>query len=387
MDFSFSDEQRAFQKSILDFAKKELQESTAPPRTTRERDKASTFFEDGFKRAADFGLLGLPIPEQYGGLGRDVIDCTLAMQALGQGCPDSGLGFTISSHVFTCEIPILLFGSEAQKSALLPAMVRGELIGCHAMSEPEAGSDAFSLQTTAEKKGDRYILNGSKTFISNAPIANLFLIFATVNKKKGWAGVTGFLVDRNTPGLTVSAALDKLGLKTSPTGELHLEDLEVPESAILGRVGQGSAIFNAEMEWERSCLFALHLGTMQRQLDATIQYAKDRKQFGQSIGSFQAVSHKIADMRLRIELSEMMLYKVAWMKARGLRAPLESAMSKLYVSESFVANSLDAVQLRGGYGFMSEYEVERDLRDSIGSRIYSGTNEIQRNIIASLLGL
>jgi alkylation response protein AidB-like acyl-CoA dehydrogenase len=266
-------------------------------------------------------------------------------------------------------------------------MVRGSLVGCHAMSEPEAGSDAFSLSCSAERRGDHYVLRGAKTFISNAPIADLFLVFATVNKKKGWAGVTGFLVDRGAKGLTVGAPLEKLGLKTSPTAELHLEDVEVPVERILGRVGQGSAIFNAEMEWERSCLFALHLGTMQRQLDATIAYAKDRKQFGQSIGSFQAVSHKIADMRLRIELAELILFKVAWMKSQGLRAPLESAMSKLFVSESFVQNSLDAVQLRGGYGFMSEYEVERDLRDSIGSRIYSGTNEIQRNIIASLLGL
>ena len=387
MDFSLSDEQRAFHKSVLDFAKRELVESKAHPKSTRERDKTSTFFEDGFQRAADFGLLGLPIPEEYGGLGRDVIDCTLAMQALGQGCPDSGLGFTISSHVFTCEIPMLLFGSAAQKAKYLPKMVTGEIIGCHAMSEPEAGSDAFSLRMTAEKRGDKYVLNGSKTFISNAPIAGLFLVFATVNRKKGWAGVTGFLVEKGAKGLHVSTPLDKLGLKTSPTGELTLEDVEVAEDMILGKVGQGSAIFNAEMEWERSCLFALHLGTMQRQLDTTVQYAKDRKQFGQTIGSFQAVSHKIADMRLRIELSEMMLYKVAWMKAKGLRAPLESAMSKLYVSDSFVANSLDAIQIRGGYGYMTEYEVERDLRDSIGSRIYSGTNEIQRNIIASLLGL
>jgi alkylation response protein AidB-like acyl-CoA dehydrogenase len=387
VDFSLTDDQRAFQRSVYDFARKELAESSAAPHTTRERDKAGAFFAEGFAKAADFGLLGLPIPEEYGGLGRDVVDCTLAMQALGRGCSDSGLGFTISSHVFTCEIPLLLFGTDEQKRTFLPSMVRGSLVGCHAMSEPEAGSDAFSLSCSAERRGDHYVLRGAKTFISNAPIADLFLVFATVNKKKGWAGVTGFLVDRGAKGLTVGAPLEKLGLKTSPTAELHLEDVEVPVERILGRVGQGSAIFNAEMEWERSCLFALHLGTMQRQLDATIAYAKDRKQFGQSIGSFQAVSHKIADMRLRIELAELILFKVAWMKSQGLRAPLESAMSKLFVSESFVQNSLDAVQLRGGYGFMSEYEVERDLRDSIGSRIYSGTNEIQRNIIASLLGL
>lgn len=387
MDFALDEEQAAFAKSVYEFAKKELTVASEPPRTMREREKEAGFFREGFDKCATFGLLALPLPKEYGGLERSVVDCTLAMQALGRGCPDSGLGFTISSHVFTCEIPILYFGSAAQKERYLPRMAAGEIIGCHAMSEPEAGSDAFSISATAEKRADSWVLNGQKTFISNAPIADVFLVFATTNKKKGWAGVTGFLVDRETKGLCVGKPLEKMGLKTSPTAEVTLEDVEIPLDAVLGRVGQGSAIFNAEMEWERSCLFALHLGAMQRQLDLTIEYAKDRKQFGQSIGGFQAVSHKIADMRVRIELAELILLKVAWMKSRGQRASLESAISKLFVSDSYVQNSLDAIQVRGGYGYMSEYEVERDLRDAIGSRIYSGTNEIQRNIIASLLGL
>lgn len=387
MDFALTEDQAAFKKSVFEFAKKELALASTEPKTMRDREKASVFFREGFMKCAEFGLLALPLPEAYGGLGRDVVDCALAMQALGRGCSDSGLLFTISSHVFTCEIPLLQFGSEAQKQRYLPRMATGEIIGCHAMSEPEAGSDAFSLRTTAEKKGDRYVLNGQKTFISNAPIADVFLVFATTNRARGWAGVTGFLVEKDAKGLSVGKPLEKMGLKTSPTGEVTLEDVEVPEEMILGRVGQGSAIFNAEMEWERSCLFALHLGTMERQLEDTVRYAQERKQFGDSIGSFQAVSHKIADMRVRIELAELMLLKVAWMKAKGQRASLESAISKLFVSESFVQNSLEAIQIRGGYGFMSEYEVERDLRDAIGSKIYSGTNEIQRNIIASLLGL
>ncbi|NUP13166.1 MAG: acyl-CoA dehydrogenase [Polyangiaceae bacterium] len=387
MDFGLTAEQSAFKKSVFDFAKKELVVGSSEPKTMRERDKASSFFREGFEKCAAFGILGLPVPERYGGLERDVVDCALAMQALGRGCPDSGLLFTICSHVLTCEIPILLFGSEAQKQRYLPRMVTGEIIGCHAMSEPEAGSDAFSLTATAERRGDHFVLNGQKTFISNAPVADVFLVFATTNRAKGWAGVTGFLVERGTKGLSVGKPLDKMGLKTSPTGEVTLEDVEVPVDAVLGKVGQGSAIFNAEMEWERSCLFAIHLGAMERQLDDTIRYAQDRKQFGQPIGGFQAVSHKIADMKVRIELAELVLLKVAWMKSRGVRAPLESAISKLFVSESFVQSSLDAIQIRGGYGFMSEYEVERDLRDAIGSRIYSGTNEIQKNIIASLLGL
>lgn len=197
--------------------------------------------------------------------------------------------------------------------------------------------------------------------------------------------MTGFLVDMDTPGVEVSKPLEKLGLKTSPTGELTLEDCRVPKTALLGRPGQGSAIFNAEMEWERSCLFASHVGAMRHQLDVCVEYARDRKQFGEPIGSFQAISHKLADMRMRVELADLILHKVAWLKAQGKRAQSEAAIAKLFVSESYLASSLDAIQIHGGYGFMSEYEIDRDLRDAIGGRIYSGTSEIQRNIIAKFL--
>lgn len=387
MDFGLSGEEALFRRSVTDFAKRELSKGAGEAAAVRRRDKAGEFFREGWDKCAEFGVMALPIPEAYGGLGKGVIDCTLMMQALGRECRDAGLLFAISSHVFTCEIPLLLFGSEAQKQKYLPRMVRGEVIGCHAMTEPEAGSDAFSIRTTAEKKEDRWVLRGSKTFTSNAPIADLFLIFATTDPKKGWAGVTGFLVDAGTKGLERGKPLDKLGLRTSPTGEITLDDVEIPLDAVLGKPGQGSAIFNAEMEWERSCLFATHLGAMQRQLDACVEYAKTRKQFGKTIGSFQAVSHKIAAMKVRCELAELALYKVAWLKQRGQRASMESAIAKLFVSESYVQNSLEAVQVHGGYGFMAEYDVERDLRDAIGGRLYSGTNEIQHNIIASLLGL
>jgi alkylation response protein AidB-like acyl-CoA dehydrogenase len=387
LDFGLSEEQAAFRRSVTEFAKKELRKGDGEAAAIRRREKSGKLFREGWNKCAEFGIMALPVPEELGGLGRDIIDCTIAMQALGRECLDAGLLFAISSHVFTCEIPLTLFGSPAQKEKYLPRMVKGEVIGCHAMTEPEAGSDAFSIRTTAEKKSDRWVIRGGKTFTSNAPIADLFLVFATTDRKKGWAGVTGFLVEKGTKGLSVGTPLEKMGLKTSPTGEITLEDVEVPLDAVLGRPGQGSAIFNAEMEWERSCLFATHLGAMQRQLDTCVAYAKTRSQFGKPIGQFQAVAHKIADMRVRIELAELALYKVAWLKASGQRAQMESAISKLFVSESFVQSSLDAVQIHGGYGFMAEYDVERDLRDAIGGKLYSGTSEIQRNIIASLLGL
>lgn len=382
MDFSLTPEQQAFKQSVTDFARRRL---AAPD--VRDREASGAFWWQGWRQCAEFGIQGLPVPEAYGGAGADIVHCLVAMQALGYGCPDGGLLFALNSHMWTCEIPILQFGTEEQKRAYLPALAAGTRVGGHAMTEPDAGSDAYSVRTTATRRGDRYVLDGTKTMISNAPIADVLLVFATTDRARGWAGITGFLVDRDTPGLTVGAPLDKMGLRTSPTAEVVLEGCEVPASAMLGRVGQGTAIFNAEMEWERSCLFACHLGAMQRQLDTCVRHARDRHQFGQPIASFQAVSHKLADMRVRIELGELILHKVAWLKSRGKRAPMESAIAKLFVSESYVQSSLDAIQVHGGYGFMAEYGVERDLRDAVGGKLYSGSSEIQRNIIANLLGL
>jgi alkylation response protein AidB-like acyl-CoA dehydrogenase len=381
MDFSITSEQAQFRDSVIKFAKGDLAVNM------RENEKNGEFFWDGWRRCAEFGIQGLPIPEQYGGVEADTTTCLLVMDALGYACRDSGLLFSLNSHMWTCEIPILEFGNEEQKQHYLPKMVAGEIIGGHAMTEPDSGSDAYSLRCSAKVDGDHYILNGSKTFISNAPIADVLLIFATTDSSRGWAGVTGFLVDTNTPGVHISKPLDKVGLKTSPTGEVTLEDCRVHKSTMLGRPGQGSAIFNAEMEWERSCLFACHVGAMRHQLEVCVEYARNRKQFGQTIGSFQAISHKLADMRVRLELSELILHKVAWLKSTGKRAQMESAIAKLFVSESYMTSSLEAIHIHGGYGFMSEYEMDRDLRDAIGGRIYSGTSEIQKNIIARFLEL
>lgn len=381
MDFALTPEQRELKESVLRFARSEL---GAEART---RARAGELDWDAWNKCAAFGIQGLPVPPEHGGLGHGIVACVVAMQALGYACKDSGLLFTLASHMWTCEIPILRFGTDEQKRRYLPPMAAGTLVGGHAMSEPEAGSDAFSLRTTADKRGAHYVLNGAKTFISNGPIADLLLVFATVDRGRGWAGVTGFLVERGTPGLLIGEPLDKMGLDTSPTGEIVLEGCAVPDSAMLGGPGRGKAIFDAEMEWERSCLFACHLGAMERQLEACVEHARDRKQFGQPIGRFQAIAHKLADMKMRIELGALMLHKVAWLKAQGKRAPMEAAMAKLFVSESYVQNSLDAIQIHGGYGFMTECGIERHLRDAVASKIYSGTSEIQRNVIAALLGV
>lgn len=381
MDFSFTAEQEQFYDNVLKFARQELNNNV------HNRDDAEEFDRIGWQKSAAFGIQGLPIPEQYGGQGADILSCVYAMQAMGYGCSDAGLLFALNSHIWTCAIPIHQFGNEEQKRKFLPALCSGTMIGGHAMTEPNSGSDAYSLSTSAIRSGDHYILNGSKTFISNAPIADLLLVFAVTEKNKGFAGVSAFLVESSAKGFSTGSALKKTGLKTSPTGEVILQDCEVPVENRLGKEGSGSAIFNAEMEWERSCLFASHLGAMEKQLDDCVAYAKQRQQFGQPIGEFQAISAKIADMKVRIEMARLMLYKVAWLKANGKRAQLESAIAKLYCSESYVQSSLDAVQIHGGYGCMREFDVERNLRDSLASRIYSGTSEIQRNTIASWLGL
>ncbi|PLX82013.1 MAG: acyl-CoA dehydrogenase [Desulfuromonas sp.] len=381
MDFSLSQDQTEFKEAVVRFAQKKLVDDLSA------REKRGEFFLDGWRECADFGLLGLPVPEEYGGLGMDALTCLLSLEGLSYGCRDNGLVFAINSHLWTCVKPILSFGSVAQKERFLPALVRGEMIGGHAMTEPEAGSDAFGMRCQARKEGDRYILNGTKIFITNAPIADLLLVFAVTDPDRSFGGISAFIVEKGFPGFSVGRPLELMGLKTCPIGEVILQDCEVPEENRLGKEGAGTAIFNAEMEWERGCLFAAHLGAMERELEACVSYAGERHQFGRPIGSNQAVSHRIADMAVRIELSRMILYKVAWMKDQGMRAPKDSAIAKLFVSESYVHNSLDALQLHGAYGYSTEYEPERHVRDSLAGRIYSGTSEIQRNIIASFYNL
>jgi hypothetical protein len=224
-------------------------------------------------------------------------------------------------------------------------------------------------------------------FVTNGPVADLAVVFATIDPSKGMWGITGFIVEKGTPGFTISKGIEKMGLRTSPIGELILQDCFVPEKNRLGPEGAGSRIFNHSMEWERSCILASHLGVMERQLENSIDYARERKQYGKSIGKFQSVSNRIVDMKIRLETARLLLYKVAWLKMNGKSAVMEAAMAKLYLSESFVQSGLDAIRTLGGYGYMTEFEVERDLRDSIGGTIYSGTSDIQRNIIARLLGL
>jgi L-prolyl-PCP dehydrogenase len=381
MDFSFDPEQLSYKKSVLEFARSELVRDVIP------LDRNSDFDREGFENCAKFGIQGLPIPEQYGGSGADPLTVVVAMEALGYACRDNGLLFSINAQMWSFELPILEFGSEHQKMRYLPRLCSGEMIGVHAMTEPQSGSDAFDLRTEATKKNGSYVLNGTKMFISNAPVADSILVFASVDRSKGLQGVSAFIVDKGTPGFRVSKHVEKMGLRTSPMGEIVLEDCEIPEENRLGAEGAGAAIFNCSMEWERGAILANYLGTMQRQIETCVKYARERKQFGKPIGKFQAVAHRIANMKVRLETSRWLVYRVGWMKQQGKSAVMDAAIAKLYVSENLVQCCQDAIQIHGAYGYMTEPGIERDLRDSISSTIYSGTSEIQRNIIAAWLGL
>ncbi len=381
MDFSWTEQQLKFKNAVIEFAKKELNTGLM------DRDRQGELARENWKKCAKMGILGLAIPEEYGGSGTDILTTMLIMEGLGYGCRDNGLIFAMNAQMWSVQHPILTFGTEAQKQKYLPGMCNGELIGAHGMSEPDSGSDAYSLHTRAERISEGYLLNGTKTFVTNAPVADVALVFATVNPEKGIGGVTAFLVDKGTPGFRVSRNIEKMGLRTSPMGELILEDCVVPVESRLGSEGAGSSIFNSSMEWERSCILGSHIGAMEHQLEDCIRYARERSQFGQKIGKFQSVANRIADMKVRLETARLLLYKVAWLNQNGKPAIMEAALAKLYLSECFVSSSLDAIRTYGGYGYMTELEVERDLRDAIGGTLYSGTSDIQRVIIARWLGL
>jgi alkylation response protein AidB-like acyl-CoA dehydrogenase len=381
MDFSWTEEQLEVKKAVINFARNELNKGL------NERDQNGELAHENWLKCARFGIIGLPFPEEYGGAGADILTTVLTMEGLGYGCKDNGLIFAMNAQMWSVQMPIFQFGTEAQKRRYLPRLNSGEIIGAHGMSEPDSGSDAYSLRTRAERREGGYLLNGTKMFVTNAPVADMAAIFATIDLAKGMWGVTAFVVDKGTPGFSISRDIQKMGLRTSPMGELIFEDCFVPEENRLGPVGAGARIFNSSMEWERSSILASHIGAMERQLETSIAYARERVQFGQPIGKFQSVANRIVDMKVRLETARLILYKVAWLKKMGKPAMMEAALAKLYLSESFVQSGLDAIRVHGGYGYMTEFEVERDLRDAIGGTLYSGTSDIQRTIISSLLGL
>ena len=381
MDFSWSTTQNEFYESVLRFAREQLNHDVIA------RDASHRFAGDEWRRCGELGLLGLCIPEEYGGAGLDHQTTSLALEALGRGCADMGLVFGISAHLFAVARPILESGSEELKRRVLPKLCSGEWIGANAITEAEAGSDVFAIKTRSEPTPSGYRLTGTKSFASNGPVAQIFLVYGMTDPERGYLGIDAFVVARDAPGLTVGQAIPKMGLHGCPASSVYLEGVEVSESDRVGPSLGGAAVFTGSMLWERCCLFAGYVGMMQRQLDMVIEYANERKQQRKPIGRNQAVSHRIANMKLRLDSARLLLYRACWMRDRGEDATLEVSMSKVAISEAAIQNSIDAVQLFGAVGYSSESGIERMLRDAVPSTLFSGTSEVQRNIIASRLGL
>ena len=327
------------------------------------------------------------MPVRYGGPGLDPVSTAAALEALGRGSRDNGFSFAINAHLWGCVNPILAFGTDAQREAYLPRLTNGEWIGALGATEREAGSDIFSLKTRATRRDDAYVLSGGKTLITNAPVADVHIVLATLDPQRGAFGLTAFIVERGTPGLRVSERIDKMGLATAQMGELALEECIVPARQRLGAEGAGLAIFNHTMEWERGFILSFAVGAMERQLEACVAYARGRKQFGQPIAQFQALSDRLGDMRVRWETARLVLYRFAWLKQEQKAAPAEAAMTKLALSEAWVRSCEDAMRIYGGYGFLTRTGVERELRDALGSLSFSGTAEMQRRVIAGLMQL
>lgn len=381
MEFSLTSEQTERQRRIREWAERSLNDDLEA------RDRARTFNRDGWRASAQLGLVGLVAPSRYGGAELDPVSTMSALEALGRGSRDNGFNFALNAHLWGCVNPIVAFGTEEQKRAYLPRLASGEWIGALAASERQAGSDIFSLQARATMRDDAYVLAGEKVFITNAPVADLFVVLATLDPTRGAFGLTAFLVERGTPGLRVGERIDKMGLSTAQMGELALDGCAVPARNRLGPEGAGLAIFNQIMEWERGFIMAVAVGAMERQLEACVAYARERRQFGRPIGQFQAIADRLVDMRVRLETSRLLLYRFAWLK-RELRSALaESAMTKLSIGESWVRSCEDAMRIHGGYGYLTDTGVERDLRDALGSLYYSGTAEMQRQIVARWMEL
>jgi len=383
MDFGLTPEQRELRKSVLEFARTQLNGDID------QRDMPGTFSRECWKKCGEFGLLGLPMPVEYGGQGENITTSIIAMEALGKGCRDNGIVFSINAQLWSCQMPILHYGSEEQKRAWLPRLISGDALAAHAITEPDAGSDVFSLTARAEKVDGGYLINGAKTFSTNGPVADLAVAFAYLKPKTAGAAkqLTTFLVPRGTAGVTFGPPMSKMGIRTSPTGEIAFEDCFVPDAARLGAEGVGMRIFNSAMEWERACIFASHVGAMERLLEDSIKYTRERKQGGQPIAKYEAVANRIVETKVAIEAGRLLVHYVGWLHENHKSAIMESAIAKLFVGESHVQAALDAVKNFGGFGYLKESPVERELRDSISGIIYSGTSDIQRRIIARCLGL
>lgn len=374
MNHKFTEEQQELVDAVINFAKTEL----------NDKDSSGSFSYEIWNKISEFGVLGLPVPQEYGGMGESYLTAALILEAFGYACTDNGLIFVINNHIWVSENLINLYGSKIIKKKYLPQMTCGKKIGAIAITEAEAGSDALAMKTKAESKENYFILNGSKMFISNGPIADIFVVFAKT-QRNGKDGITAFLVEKEYEGVIIGKEIEKMGLESCPTSEIFFKDVKVPCDNIIGKINQGSLILTMALEWERIFEFAPHIGAMRRIMERCIDHINNRKQFGKQLSTYQALTHKISDMEINIYLSKMMLYHLAEIKDLNKSTFKEASIFKVFVSESYIKTCRDAMQIFGAYGYTKEYGIEQELRDALACSIYSGTNEIQRNTIFTMI--
>jgi alkylation response protein AidB-like acyl-CoA dehydrogenase len=376
MNFQLSDEHEMLRKMVRDFAKKEVEPTAA------ERDEEERFDRKLFTQMAELGLTGIPWAEEYGGIGSDYLSYVIAVEELSRVCASTGV--TLSAHTSLAGWPINKFGTEEQKQKFLKPMALGEKMGAYGLTEPQSGSDAGGMKTTAKKDGDHYILNGSKIFITNGGEAEIYVVFATTDPAAKH-GTSAFIVEKGTEGFSFGKKEKKLGIRSSPTLELIFDNCRIPAENLLGKEGEGFKIAMMTLDGGRNGISAQAVGIAQGALDAAVAYAKDRVQFGKPIGQQQGIGFKLADMATKVEAARLLTYQAAWLESEGLPYGKASAMSKLYAGDIAMEVTTEAVQVFGGYGYTKDYPVERYMRDAKITQIYEGTNEIQRMVISRYL--
>jgi alkylation response protein AidB-like acyl-CoA dehydrogenase len=378
MNFALTAEQEAIRNMVRDFAEAEIAPKAA------EIDREKRFPLEIFQKMGKLGLMGIPIPEEYGGAGADTISYALAVEEIGRACGSTGLSF--AAHTSLGCLPLLYFGTEEQKQQYLVPLATGQTMGAFGLTEPGAGSDASGTKTTAVLDGEAWVINGSKCFITNAGYARFVTVTAVTDRSRGAKGISAIIIPTDTPGFRVSAPYEKLGLRGSNTAELVMEDVRVPRKNLLGKENEGYKQFLITLDNGRISIGALALGIARAAYEAALDYAKKRVQFGQAISKFQAIQFKLADMAMHIELARNMVLKAAWLKDNGRPFKKEAAMAKLFASEMCMRTCDQAIQIHGGYGYMQDYPVERYFRDAKLMEIGEGTSEVQRLVIAREIG-
>ncbi|WP_249669996.1 acyl-CoA dehydrogenase [Bacillus altitudinis] len=377
MQFQLSDEHEMIQKMVRDFAKNEVEPTAA------ERDETESYDPAIFRQMAELGLTGIPWPEENGGIGSDYLAYVIAVEELSRVCASTGV--TLSAHTSLASWPIYTFGTDEQKETYLKPLAAGQKIGAYALTESGSGSDAGGMKTTAVKAGNEYVLNGAKIFITNGGIADYYIVFAVTDQDASSRNTTAFIVEKETQGFSIGKKESKLGIRSSPTTEINFEDCRIPERNRLGQEGEGFKIAMMTLDGGRNGIAAQAVGIAQGALDAAVNYAKERKQFGKPIIQQQGIAFKLADMATAIEASRLLTYQAAWLETKGLPYGKESAMSKLFAGDTAMKVTTEAVQIFGGYGYTKDYPVERYMRDAKITQIYEGTQEIQRLVISRKL--